>query len=151
MAIAGCGKDEKPTPGSRIVTESQLRAEAASTGYPIYWLGAIPGKQLEFTDRPDGRVFVRYLPEESAAGTKDKHPTVGTYPMAKAYSVVKSISEKPGAKSPPVKGGIAAVAAVKPESVFVAFKGQDLQIEVYDPNPSAALEAVTSGKLQQVK
>ncbi len=151
LLASGCGDDEKLTPGSRIVTASQLQAEAKSIGYPIYWLGEIDGKQLEFTDRADGRVYVRYIPDGAKAGTQDKYLTVGTYPMENAYGVVTAISKKDGAKSPPVKGGIAAVAPAKPDSVFVAFKDQDLQIEVYDPNPSAALEAATSGNLQQVK
>lgn len=153
LVFSGCGGSDEPTrtPGSRVVTEQQLKTEAASIDYPIYWLGPIVGRDLELTKRSDGRIYVRYIPIGAEGGTKDRFLTVGTYPMQDAYKVVKSISEQPGAKSPEVKNGVSGATQTKPESVYVAFRGKDLQIEVYDPNAVAALRAVSSGELQPIK
>jgi hypothetical protein len=148
LALAGCGEDEKPlTPGAKIVTEEQLKTEVAKLGYPIYWLGPKQNTVLEFTKRDDGRVFLRYLKPGTTAGSYDRFLTAGTYPMPDAYNVVKEIGQLPDATKVKVKGGVGAQSAKKPESVYVAYRGKDLQLEVYSPDSGVAVNEVTSGNL----
>lgn len=148
LAISGCGEDEKPlTPGAKIVTEQQLKTEVAKLGYPVYWLGPKQNTVLEFTKRADGRVYIRYLKPGTTAGSYDRFLTAGAYPMPDAYKVVKQIGQLPDATKVKVKGGVGAQSAKKPESVYVAFRGKDLQLEVYSPDSGVAVDEVTSGNL----
>lgn len=148
LALAGCGDEEKPlTPGAKIVTEEQLKAEVAKLGYPVYWLGPKQNTVLEFTKRADGRVYIRYLKPGTTAGSYDRFLTAGTYPMPDAYKVVKEIGQLPDATKVKVKGGVGAQSAKKPESVYVAFRGKDLQLEVYSPDSGVAVDEVTNGNL----
>lgn len=148
LALAGCGEDEKPlTPGAKIVTEEQLKTEVAKLGYPVYWLGPKQNTVLEYTKRGDGRVYIRYLKPGTTAGSYDRFLTAGTYPMPDAYDVVKQIGELPDATKVKVKGGVGAQSAKKPESVYVAFRGIDLQLEVYSPEAGAAVSEVKDGNL----
>jgi hypothetical protein len=148
LALAGCGDDEKPlTPGAKIVTEQQLKVEVAKLGYPVYWLGPKQNTELEYTKRSDGRVYIRYLKPGTTAGSYDRFLTAGTYPMPDAYDVVKQIGQLPDATKLKVKRGIGVQSAKKPESVYVAFRGKDLQLEVYSPDAGVAVTEVTSGNL----
>jgi hypothetical protein len=152
LALAGCGEEKKPlTPGAKIVSEQQLKAEVAKLGYPVYWLGPKQNTVLEFTKRADGRVYIRYLAPGTTAGSYDRFLTVGTYPMPDAYNVVKKIGKLPDATKVSVKGGIGVQSAKKPESVYVAYRGNDLQLEIYSPDTGVAVEEVKSGDLVPVE
>lgn len=148
VALTACGEEkEKLTPGAKIVTEEQLKAEVAKLGYPVYWLGPQQNTVLEFTKRADGRVYIRYLKPGTTAGSYDRFLTAGTYPMPNAYNVVKKIGQLPDATKVKVKRGVGAQSAKRPESVYVAFRGKDLQFEVYSPDAGVAVNEVESGNL----
>lgn len=152
LGISGCGDEKKPlTPGAKIVSESQLKAEVAKLGYPVYWLGPKQNTVLEYTHRSDGRVYIRYLSPGTTAGSYDRFLTAGTYPMPDAYDVVKKIRDLPDATKIKVKGGVGAQSSKKPESVYVAFRGEDLQIEVYSPDTGVALSEVEDGNLEPIE
>jgi hypothetical protein len=151
LGLVGCGDEkEQLTPGAKILTQPELQATVASLGYPVYWLGPREGTEYEYTHRADGRVYIRYLKPGTTAGAHDLFLTVGTYPMADAYQVVKKIGKLPDADKVKVKGGTGAQSQKKPESVYVAFRGKDLEIEVYSPDQGVALSEVTNGNLEKI-
>lgn len=151
VTLSACGNKKEPlTPGAKILTQPELQAAVANLGYPVYWLGARDGVEYEYTSRSDGRVYIRYVKPGTTPGSYDRFLTVGTYPMKDAYSVVKKISDLPDATKVKVKGGVGAQSAKKPESVYVAFRNKDLEIEVYSPDTGVALQEVTDGNLQTV-
>jgi hypothetical protein len=137
------------TTGPVIVTPSDLSALPGQVGHPIYWAGARTGSQIELTQTSDGKIYVRYL--EGGAKAGDSRPdflTVGTYPFKGAQKALQDLAAKPGEKSENVSGGgILVYGAQSPTSVYVAYPNQDLEIEVYDPNPQQALE-VARNELQ---
>ena len=74
--------------------------------------------------------------------------TVGTYGIANAFTVTQSSASRPDAVQVPVTGGgIAFYSKSTPTNVYVAYPGQPVQIEVYDPSPGRAKELVTTGKI----
>jgi hypothetical protein len=151
LTLSGCGDKKEPlTPGAKILTQQQLETTVAALGYPVYWLGPRDGVEYEYTHRNDGRVYVRYVKPGTPAGSHSLFLTVGTYPMADAYDVVKKISQLPDATKIPVKGGVGAQSSKKPDSVYVAFRGKDLEIEVYAPGANAAVQEVESGDLEPI-
>lgn len=152
VAQTGCGNKKEPlTPGADILTQPQLQAKVAKLGYPVYWLGPRENTEYEYTHRADGRVYIRYVKPGTTAGSYTRFLTVGTYPMPDAYEVVKKVSKLPDAREIDVKGGIiGAQSEKKPQSVYAAFRGKDLELEVYSPDEGAAVQEVQDGNLQTV-
>jgi hypothetical protein len=135
--------------GPAIVSASDLAAFPGGIGHPVYWAGARTGSQTELTQTTDGKVYVRYLQGGAKAG--DSRPdflTVGTYPFKGARKALNDLAAKPGEKSEKLSGGgILVYGTQSPTSVYVAYPKQDLQVEVYDPDPKQALE-VARNELQ---
>jgi hypothetical protein len=141
-----------PTPGrapARALSPAQLEALAGQVGHPIYWAGREANATYEVTRTSDGRIYVRYLPAGVKVGdAKPDYLTVGTYPQTGALAKLKAAAAKSGAETIELDGGgFASIDKNKPTSVYVAYPGQDLQLEVYDPKPARARVVVTSGRL----
>jgi hypothetical protein len=128
-----------------------IHALAALSRHPIYWAGGQSGVTYELSELSDGRIFVRYLPKGVSVGDPRAFQTIGTYPVTDAFAAVTAISQQPGAtKLSLPNGGIAAIAPKHPTSVYVAYPGSSLEIEVYAPSPRQALQLVTSGRISAV-
>jgi hypothetical protein len=127
-------------------TVQQLRAFESSAGHPVYWVGAQAGVSYELTETGDGRTYVRYLPSGTEVGDDKPHTTVGTYPFRNPVAAVKAIAKETGGRTFSIAGGgIAAVDASHPTSVYVGFPGSSYQIEVFDPSAARARQLVSSG------
>jgi hypothetical protein len=136
----------------RAATVGQLRALKSSLPQPVYWLGPEPGKTYEVTVTSDGRIYVRYLPPGANVGDAVPHTTVGTYPFRKPVAAVKAIAKASGVRAFSIAhGGIAAVDAHHPTSVYVAFPKSNYQIEVFDPSAARARRLVRSGLVVPVR
>jgi hypothetical protein len=154
IAFMGSG-DEAKGPSRAAATAasvSQLEALPAKVGHDFYWAGAETGVTYELTQTDRGNLFVRYLP--SGVEVDDPRPnflTIGTYPRRDAYGVLQKFSKQPRAVSRQLSGGgIAVYSQDRPSSIYVAYPGQDLQVEVYDPSPNRALRLATSGKVRPI-
>ena len=124
---------------ARPCAETGLRARA----------GTKAKSTNELTQTSDGRIYIRYLPAGVQVG--DQRPdylTVGTYPQADAMATLEKTAAKTHAETIELSsGGLASIDKTKPTSVYVAYPGVDLQIEVYDPSPSRARQLVTTGRI----
>lgn len=140
--------------GARLLgSETDLAVLSADVGHPVYWPGERAGTRLEATMLEDGQVFVRYLDEGAAAG--DPRPqflSVGTYPVRDAYETLEAVARLEGSAAESLDDGALVVqSAEAPESVYMAYPGHDLQIEVYDPDARRALRIATSGAIHPVE
>jgi hypothetical protein len=145
--------DEAKTSGRATATAAsvaELKALPAKVGHDFYWAGAEKGVTYELTQTSGGNLYVRYLP--AGVQINDPRPTfltIGTYPRRGAYQVLQQFSKKPHAVSRQLPGGgIAVYSRDTPNSVYVAYSGRDLQVELFDPSPGRALRLATSGKLR---
>jgi hypothetical protein len=134
----------------RAATVAQLRALPAELGHPVYWAGVQqPQTTYELTRTSDGRVYVRYLPEGvavDAAGAD--YLTVGTYPQQDAVATLRRAASDSGSQTFDVGGGgVAYVDRRYPNSVYVAYPGADVQVEVYDSTGTGARALLTSGQV----
>jgi hypothetical protein len=136
--------------GAVALTRLQL-IDRAKAGLPIYWIGARPGISYELTQTPGGRTYIRYLPAGVKAGSSTPYLTIGTYPMANAYAVTKAAGQGAGVVKIKIPGGFAFYNTSSPTNVHIAYRGQDLQVEVYDPSATRAHAVVASGKLAPVQ
>jgi hypothetical protein len=136
----------------RAATVQQLQAVDASRGRAVYWVGPQSGATYELTETSDNKVYVRYLPSGTKVGDQQPHTTVGTYPFKNPLAAVRGIANDTGGRTFSIPGGgLAAVNARHPTSVYVAFPGVDYQIEVFDPSASRARELVSSGRVAPVR
>jgi hypothetical protein len=134
-------------------TVSSLQGTAAKLGTPVYWAGPQKGSELEVTESEGGeRVYVRYLTGGAEIG--DPRPaflTVGTYAFKDPVKALRQQSKKPGGElSTAPGGGTVYVNGGRPQSVYVAYPGVEVEIEVYDPDPAKARDLVASGQIVPV-
>jgi hypothetical protein len=141
------------TLGPIAASESEIADLAKENDQEIFWAGDQPGTtDTELTQTADGNVYVRYLTGGAPIGTpKPSYLTVGTYPFPDAFHALEVIARRPGAVTKNVDdGGLAVTNRNSPTSVYLAYPGEEFQVEVYDPDPKNALDLVTSGDIQPV-
>jgi hypothetical protein len=145
-------KSSSGPPPASAATLNTLRTLPDQLGHPVYWAGQRSGFTYELT-QVDGNVFIRYLP--AGVGLGDPRPnflTVGTYPKGKSFAVLKRQGNRRGNRSRTTSGGgIAVWSDSRPQSVYVAYPGQNVQIEVYDPSAQRARRLATSGAVKQIR
>jgi hypothetical protein len=148
------GGDSGTQPGGpESATVESLRETASSSGMPIYWAGPQNGAELELTNAEGGkRVYVRYLTGGAQPGDpRPKFLTVGTYVFPDATRALKRQSREVGGELRPAPGGATVyVNPDRPQSVYLAYPGVEVEIEVYDPSPQRALNLVTAGQIVPV-
>jgi hypothetical protein len=147
------GPGVAPPRAPREVSVKQLRSAAEETPHPVYWAGAIPGRKLELTENRQGHLFVRYLSADARMG--DERPdftTIGTYPLANAYQVTERSAERRGStRRDAPGGGIAVWTRDRATSVYLAYPGTEVLVEVYDPDGARARELALSGEVGPVR
>jgi hypothetical protein len=152
VATSGGGSKSSTSVRATPVAASaaDLGSVAAKLGHPLYWAGQRAGYTYELTQANNGNVWVRYLPKGTALGDpRANFVTVGTYPQANALRSVTAASRRKGAQSFSAPGGGLAVQYTdRPNSVYLAFPGKNVLIEVYNPSSSAARAAVQAGQIQ---
>jgi hypothetical protein len=152
--VVGFGDDESTSRGKpREVTAAELRSFALSAEHPIYWAGTIPGLRLELTHTVRGHVFIRYLPDDVSIGSsRSIYTTIGSYPMKNAYGVARTAAAKPDAtRRAAPGGGLAVWRRGQPRTVYVAYPGSQVLVEVYAANPSRARALALSGRVGPIR
>lgn len=161
---AGCGQKSSPTTTVNAIGQQQqpptvketspgaLKSLSDQLGHPIYWIGAESGKKYELTQTQDGRIFLRYLPQDVEIGSKEARFTiVGTYPVKNAYDVLKKLGKRSGELSfVAPHHGLAVFDTSRPTNVYLAYPDSSLQIEIFDPSPDRARQVIMSGKVEPV-
>lgn len=135
--------------GAEIVSVDSLRDAAAEQGMPIYWAGQQEGAELELSQPDEVHTYVRYLTDGAEAG--DPQPdflTVSTYASANPVAALRRQGNQSGGVLGEAPGGATVYfSRDQPESVYLAYPGVDVQIEVYDPDSKQALQLVNSGQI----
>lgn len=126
---------------------------AESRGDPVYWAGEQGDITLELSETEGGRVYVRYLTGDAQPGdARAEFLTVGTYEFAQPIPALERLANQfRGVKRKAPNGGIVYFTRDKPTNVYLAYPGEDVQIEVYHPDPKVAKDLVTSGQIVPVK
>ncbi|MGE0068353.1 MAG: hypothetical protein AB7T48_13475 [Solirubrobacterales bacterium] len=137
--------------GPYLVGVSELTDLESTLEHEIYWAGERPPARLELTEESGGSVYLRYLPAGVAAGDERGFLTVGTYPVVDAAAATRRFARGAGARVLRGEGGAILVPNPdSPGSVYLAYPGTDLQVEVYDPEPGRALALIRSGAIRPV-
>jgi hypothetical protein len=155
LVRGGDSSSSPPAPVTPIAataaSQERLAELSKELDRPIYWLGPLRNRTYELQRTSKDRVFVRYLPDGNPVGTSKRFALVGTYPVQDAVDVLKALAKKPGERSfTAPNGGFAVYSTSLPTNVYLAFPGQDVQIEVYAPSPDGAQALVSRGKVVPV-
>lgn len=152
LATRDGGDDGTPEldTAARLVDEGDLLALAGSLGHPVYWAGARPAARMELTEEVDGSIYLRYLTGDAELGDpRAEFLTVGTYPVTDAQAALRRTAAKSGSELGRVgAGGVVLVNPAEPRSVYLAYPGADLQLEIYHPAPGRAMSLIRSGAIQ---
>jgi ferric-dicitrate binding protein FerR (iron transport regulator) len=134
-------------------TPERLRELSVDVGRPIYWAGPRSNDTYELTRTSQDRIYIRYLPSNVSVGTsKADYTIVGTYPVANAYDVLKTLAKTTGHSSfSAPDNGFAVYSTSQPTNVYLAYPGSNVQIEVFDPSAERAHALVTSGQVGPVR
>jgi hypothetical protein len=152
--VARGGNDTPSTTATRshpvAASVTELASVAGSLKHQLYWVGQKSGFSYELTKAKSGNVWVRYLPTGVSLGdTRANFLTIGTYPKSNAYQSVQAATKRKGAVAvKAANGGVAVQYSDRPSSIYVAFPGSNLLIEVFDPSPTTARSVVTSGAIR---
>lgn len=137
---------------AEVVSADELEDAVAGEKEPVYWAGEQEGAELELSRPGEGRTFVRYLTGGAEAGDeRADFLTVGTYAQTAPVAALRRQAKESGG----VLGTAPGRAVVyfnrdQPTSVYLAYPGVDVEIEVFDPNFTRALQLVNSGQIVPV-
>jgi hypothetical protein len=151
-------RDDQPSgvaqPGAGPVetTEADLATLSNELGQPVYWAGPRTGTRIEATLTSDEYAYVRYLTGDATVGdSSPDYLTVATYPAVGALDNIRSYARNEDASTRRLPGGGLAVPVPgSPTSVYFALPEDDVQVEVYEPQPGQAFELIRSGAIQPV-
>lgn len=131
---------------------SELSRQAVSVGHVVYWAGPVSNGRYELTQTRDGRAYVRYLTGDADVGdVRPQFLTVGTYPIDNAFGITQAVAARDDARSVRAPAGaVAFTTTSRPQSVYLAYEGSDLQIEVFHPSAQQARQLVESGRIRPV-
>jgi hypothetical protein len=137
---------------SILVSVARLRSLVASLSHPVYWASARRGMHYELT-QSGTRTYIRYLPANVRAG--DPRPaflSIGTYADPNAFEQTRTAGRRSGAIRLPLGGGgIAVYSRSHPTSVYFAYPGSGVQVEVYDPNARTARRLVLAQQVVPIR
>ena len=161
---AGCGGGDKNSSGTASATQktrapasaatvSDLRSLAKSAGHDVFWAGRKRGYTYELTRTADGNIYVRYLPPGVPVGAAGADfLSIGSYPQADAFATIKEARKQEGEIVTPIGGGGYAVASPnRPQSVYFAYPGSKVLVEVYDPSPARAKSLVVGKQVVPIR
>ena len=134
------------------LTPTELRRYAGAAGRELYWLGPITGRKLEVTDAGANGLFVRYLPRTGAVGDKRaSFTTVATYTVQRPYRLALRSGREAGTVSERIaSGGIAVWRRSRPSSVYIAYPGSGVMVEIFHPARSEARALALTGRIVPV-
>jgi hypothetical protein len=156
--LASCGgsdsgSSQQASSGeATIVDADSLRDTTTEGTTPIYWAGEQEGTELELS-RPDkNRTYVRYLTGDAEAGDKRADfLTVGTYAQPNAAASLRRQGKRSGGTTARGPGGATVYyERDDPSSVYLAYPGIPVEVEVFDPSFKRALRLVESGQIVAV-
>jgi hypothetical protein len=138
---------------ARLVTPPRLRLLASRLGYPLYWIGRKSGMRYELTRATGGNTFIRYLPSSARAGDpRAAFLAIGTYPVRNPFAQIQAATRRPGAVTIRLAGGgLAVYDQATPTSVYFAYPGSKVQVEVYDPSARNARSLVLGGQAVPIR
>ena len=131
-----------------IVSKEDLLSATKDVGFPVYWNGEMKDTKIELTVLSEGKVYVRYLPNDVAVGAGEPYFTVASYYDPEAFGKVQSLGSTTGSKFIRYSGGaIAASASEEEQNIYFAFDLNPVLYNIYSPDPKVGWDGLDSGSI----
>ena len=138
--------------GGVALTESQLREVVAQIDQKVYWAGPMSGAKYTINAQNFNSIYVRYL--ANGKGISDQTPkyrVIATYKEANAYnSTLSAGNQANGLSFTKPDGRVVYYNKQVPTNVYVAYKTDPYQIEIFDPDAKKSLEIANAATALQL-
>lgn len=137
----------------QIVSAEQLSDFVGDRDSPVYWLGPRDGTSYELEETASGEVQLRYLDADAEAGDgPGRYVTVVTYPAGDGVAALRRSagSEDGVGLGETADGAVLLIDRDSPRNAHLAYPGDEVHIEVFDPVVGEAAAAASRGDVQQV-
>ena len=135
---------------AQFLSAGRMRTQPLIIGQGFYWAGALPGLKMEFRRTAQGAIYVRYMPPSARKGQGGNFLIIATYPFNQAVNGLKDQAQKAGGATVkgPDPGSIIYVDPTHPKSVYMAWKNDNVQVEVVGTSPAVAVRLAKSGDIR---
>lgn len=129
--------------GGVALSEDELRDVVVTLGETVYWAGPQRGAKYTINAQNVGAIYVRYLPDgKGISDTAPNYRVIATYKEANGYDATLAAGNQANGVSVarPDNTGVIYYNKNTPTNVYLAFKSQPYQIEIFDPSAEVALD-----------
>ncbi len=129
--------------GGVALSEDELRDVAVTLGETVYWAGPQRGAKYTINAQNVGAIYVRYLPDgKGISDTAPNYRVIATYKEANGYDATLAAGNQANGVSVarPDNTGVIYYNKNTPTNVYLAYKSQPYQIEIFDPSAEVALD-----------
>ena len=141
--------------GGVALSEGELKDVVTKLGETVYWAGPQRGAKYTINAQNVGAIYVRYLPDgKGISDNAPKYRVIATYKEPNGYDATLAAGNQANGVSVarPDKTGVIYYNKNTPTNVYLAFKAQPYQIEIFDPSAETALGLANNDtKIQVVK
>lgn len=132
--------------GGVALTESQLREVVKEIDQKVYWAGPMSGARYTINAQNFNSIYVRYLADgKGISDQTPKYRVIATYKESNAYnSTLSAGNQANGLSFTKPDGRVVYYNKQVPTNVYVAFKSEPYQIEIFDPNAKTSLAIANS-------
>lgn len=128
--------------GGVALSEGELKDVVRELGETVYWAGPVRGAKYTINAQNTGAIYVRYLPGgKDISDNSPKFRVVATYKEDNAYQATLAAGNQQNGVSlnRADEAGVIYYNKNSPTNVYVAFKTQPFQIEIFDPEAETSL------------
>ena len=128
--------------GGVALSEDELKDVVRELGETVYWAGPVRGAKYTINAQNTGAIYVRYLPGgKDISDNSPKFRVVATYKEENAYDATLAAGNQQNGVSlnRADETGVIYYNKNSPTNVYVAFKAQPFQIEIFDPEAETSL------------
>lgn len=128
--------------GGVALSEDELRDVVVTLGETVYWAGSAKGAKYTINAQNVGAIYVRYLPDgKGISDTTPNYRVIATYKEPNGYDATLAAGNQANGVSVarPDNTGVIYYNKNTPTNVYLAYKSQPYQIEIFDPSAEVAL------------
>lgn len=129
--------------GGVALSEEELKDVVVTLGETVYWSGPERGAKYTINAQNVGAIYVRYLPDgKGISDTAPNYRVIATYKEANGYDATLAAGNQANGVSVvrPDNTGVIYYNKNTPTNVYLAYKAQPYQIEIFDPSAEVALD-----------
>jgi hypothetical protein len=123
----------------------QLRDLVVSEGLIAYWAGPEAGAKYTLDVFADGEIYIRYRPNGNGLNdARAVYRVIGTYFEKHAFVNVQASGRQLNSAGFTNQDGDAVFYnKLRPTNLYVGLKAEDIEVEIFDPDPIKALVVAT--------